>query len=92
MTASITGTVRLKLAALADHHNVYPEVEMEIDLGNTWPGSVDLERLRMLAWRLGSNLALVGSNSAALAYAVGYLRERAGLDHPSSVERAASHS
>jgi hypothetical protein len=79
VTISITGTVRLALADLVDAQ-VPPELDVEVDLGDAWPDSVDLDRLRMLAWRRGGNLALVGSNTGGLAYVVEYLRERAGLE------------
>lgn len=91
MSVTITGTVRLTLAALADQQ-VPSHLHAEVDLGDSWPDSADLDQLRMLAWRRGGNLALVGSNPPALAYVVEYLRERAGLDLPDAAETPASHS
>jgi hypothetical protein len=79
MSIAISGTVRITLAELADQQ-VPSDLHVEIDLADTWPDSADLDRLRMLAWRRGGNLAIVGSNPTALAYVVKFLRERAGLD------------
>jgi len=79
MTISITGTVRLTLADLADQQ-VPGDLHVEVDLGNGWPDIADLARLKKLAWRRGGNLALVGGNPSALSYVVEFLRERAGLD------------
>lgn len=86
MSAPADGTavVRIGLAELrADPDLAIPSHQsVEVELGTDWPDSAALSCLRMLAWRRGGDVAIVGPVSTAVGYVAGFLRDRAGLESP----------
>jgi hypothetical protein len=76
-----TAVVRLALAELcADPGRSIPKhLSVEVEIDTDWPDSAALSCLRMLAWRRGGDVAIVGTDPVAVGYVVGFLHDRAGL-------------
>lgn len=78
-TPIVVGVVRVKLADLAEYPRGASGVTLEVDIGPSWPDTDDLATLTGLGMRF-DRVVLVGTDAHALAYCVGYLRERLALN------------